>query len=161
MSQMSNQNKNNNSNYLIDPTFSNVNRLFVLSFENEDDKTFYYKYYVPSVEIKDYNVLIDGNAFFELPVKHIEETYEKITQITGHSGYYTRDNLLDYEYFKEHYKLIAIDLSKQIKLENKGIKQQINFIGNLERDNGAVMFFIIEKSEETIIEFSQNYASIV
>ena len=116
---------------------------------------------MPSVEIKDYNVLIDGNAFFGLPVKNLEETYEKITQITDHSSYYTRVNLLDYEYFKEHYKLIAIDLSKQIELENKDIKQQINFIGNLERDNGAVMFFIIEKSEETIIKFLQNYASIV
>ena len=161
MSQMSNQNKNNNLNYLIDPTFSNVNRLFVLSFKNEEDRTSYYKYYMPSVEIKDYNALIDGNAFFELPVKTIEETYEKIIQITDHSGYYTRGNLLDYEYFKEHYKLTAIDLSKQIELENKDIKQQINFIGNLERDNGALMFFIIEKSEETIIEFLQNYASIV
>ena len=49
---MSNQNKNNNLNYLIDPTFSNVNRLFVLSFENEDDRTSYYKYYVSNVEIK-------------------------------------------------------------------------------------------------------------
>ena len=113
---MSNQNKNNNLNYLIDPTFSNVNRLFVLSFENEVDRTSYYKYYVPSVEIKDYNVLIDGNVFFELPVKNIEETYEKIIQITNRSGYYTKGNLLDYEYFKEHYKLIAIDLSKQIEL---------------------------------------------
>ena len=64
MSQMSNQNKNNNLNYLIDPTFSNVNRLFVLSFKIEDDRTSYYKYYMPSVEIKDYKVLIDGNAFF-------------------------------------------------------------------------------------------------
>ena len=115
MPQMSNQTKNNNLNYLIDPTFSNVNRLFVLSFENEDDKTSYYKYYVPNVEIKDYNVLIDGNALFELPIKNLEETYEKIIQITDHSGYYTRGNLLDYEYFKEHYKLIAIDLSKQIE----------------------------------------------
>ena len=88
ISQMSNQNKNNNLNYLIDPTFSNVNRLFVLSFENEDDITSYYKYYVPSVEIKDYNVLIDGNTFFELSVKNIEETYEKIIQITDHRGYY-------------------------------------------------------------------------
>ena len=156
MSQMSNQNKNNNLNYLIDPTFSNVNKLFVLSFKNEDDRTSYYKYYMPSVEIKDYNVLIDGNAFFELPIKNIEETYEKIIQITDHSGYYTRGNLLDYEYFKEHYKLI-----ETTELENEDIKQQINFIGNLERNNGAVMFFIIEKSEETIIEFLQNYASIV
>ena len=158
MSQMSNQNKNNNLNYLIDTTFSNVNRLFVLSFENEDDRT---KYYLPSVEIKDYNVLIDGNAFFELPIKNIEETYEKIIEITDHSGYYARGNLLDYEYFKEYYKLIAIDLSKQIELENEDIKQQNNFIGNLERDNGAVMFFIIEKSEETIIEYLQNYAYVV
>ena len=132
MSQMSNQNKNNNLNYLIDTTFSNVNRLFVLSCENEDDRTSYYKYYVPSIEIKDYNVLIEGNAY-----------------------------LLDYDYFKEHYKLIAIDLSKQIESENKDIKQQINFIGNLDRDDGAVMFFIIEKSEETILEFPQNYAPIV
>ena len=65
MSQMSNQNKNNNLNYLIDTTFSNVNRLFVLSFENEDDRTSHYKYYLPNVEIKDYNIFIDGNAFFE------------------------------------------------------------------------------------------------
>ena len=156
MSQMSNQNKNNNLNYSIDTTFSNVNRLFVLSFENEDDRSSYCKYYMPSVEIKNYNVLIDGNAFFELPIENIEEIYEKIIQITDHSGYYTRGNLLDYEYFKEHYKLIAIDLSKQIDLENEDIKQQINFIGNLDRDDGAVMFFIIEKSEETIIEFFQN-----
>ena len=161
MSQMSNRNKNNNLNYLIDTTFSNINRLFVLSFENEDDRTSYCKYYMPSVEIKYYNVLIDGNAFFELPIKNIEETYEKIIQITDYSGYYTGGYLLDYEYFKEHYKLIAIDLSKQIELENKDIKQKINFIGNLERDNGAVMFFIIQKSEETITEFLQNYASIV
>ena len=142
MSQMSNQTKSNNLNYLIDPTFSNFNRLFVLSFENEDDRTSYYKYYLPSVEIKDYNVFIDRNAFFELPIKNIEETYEKIIQITDYSGYYTRGNLLDYEYFKEHYKLIAIDLSKQIEIENKNVKQ---------RDEGAVMFFIIEKTEETII----------
>ena len=93
MSQISNQNKNNSFNYLIDPTFSNVNILFVLSFENEDDRTSYYKYYVPSAEIKDYNVLIDGNAFFELPIKNIEETYEKIIQITDHSGYFARGNL--------------------------------------------------------------------
>ena len=80
--------------------------------------------------------------FFGLPVKNLEETYEKITQITNHSGYYTRENLVDYKYFKEHDKLIAIDLSKQIESENKDMKQQINSIGNLQRENGAVMFFI-------------------
>ena len=78
MSQTSNQNKNNNLNYLIDPTFSNVNRLFVLSFENEEDRTSYYKYYMSRVEIKDYNVLIDGDAFFELPIKNIVVTTQEV-----------------------------------------------------------------------------------
>ena len=62
-------------------------------------------------------------------------------------------NLLDYEYFSNLYKLIAIDLSKQIELENPNLQQQINFIGKFEEDNGATMFFIIEKSEETISIF--------
>ena len=60
---MFNQTKNNNLNYLIDPTFSNVNRLFVLSCENETDRTSFLKYYVPKIEIKDFNILIDGNNF--------------------------------------------------------------------------------------------------
>ena len=68
---------------------------------------------------------------------------------------YTTGNLLDYEYFKDHYKLIAIDLSKQIELENPDLKWQINFIGRLERNEGATMFFIIEKKEETTSDFSQ------
>ena len=63
-SEMSNQTKNDNLNYLIDPTFTNVNRLFVLSFENENDRISFAKYYVPKVEIKDFNVLIDGKPFF-------------------------------------------------------------------------------------------------
>ena len=77
-SEMSNQNKNNNLNYLIDPAFTNVNRLFVLNFENEDDRTSFSKYYVPIVEIKDFNVLTDGKSFFEIPIKNKEEPYEAI-----------------------------------------------------------------------------------
>ena len=75
---MSNQTKNNNLNYLIDPTFTNVNRLFVLSFENENDRTSFSKYYGRKVEIKDFNALIDGKSFFEIPVKNKEEAYEQI-----------------------------------------------------------------------------------
>ena len=73
---------------------------------------------------------------------------------------YTTGNLLDYEYFKDHYKLIAIDLSKQVELANPNLKQQINFTGRLE-ENNATMFFIIEKKEETIFDFSQNSVVIV
>ena len=73
---------------------------------------------------------------------------------------YTIGNLLDYEYFSQHYKLTAIDLSKQIQLENLDLKQQINFTGKLEEDE-ATMFFIIEKSGETTFEFSQNFINII
>ena len=157
-SEMTNQTKTNHLNYLIDPTFTKVNRLFVLSFENEEDRTSFSKYYVPKVEIKDFNVLVDGKSFFDVPVKNKEEAYETIRSIKNND--YTTGILLDYEYFSKHYKLIAIDLSKQIELENPNLRQQINFIGKLE-DDEVTMFFIIEKSEETIFEFSQNFLSII
>ena len=158
-SKMSNQTKNNSLNYLIDPTFTNVNRLFVLTFENEDDGTSFSKSYVPKVEIKDFNVLTDGKPFFEIPVKNEEEAYEAIIEMIKNNDY-TAGNLLDYEYLKNHYKLIAIDLSKQIELENPDLKQHINFIGRLEQNN-ATMFFIIEKKEETTFDFSQNSVVVV
>ena len=92
--------------------------------------------------------------FSDLPVKNEEEAYEKIID----NNDYTTGNLLDFAYFKKHYKLIAIDLSKQTKLKDP---QQINFIGKLLRNTGATMFFIIEKSEETTFNFSQNSVTIV
>ena len=104
-SEMSNQTKNNNLNHLIDPTFTNADRLFVLSSENENDRTSFSKYYVPKVEIKDFNVLIDGKLFFEIPVKNKEEAYEQIIEMSKNNDY-TTGNLLDYEYFKDHYQLI-------------------------------------------------------
>ena len=150
---MSNQAAINNLNHLINPTFANLNRLSVLSFENEEDRISFSKYYVPSVEIKDFNVLNDGKPFFEIPVKYKEEAYEAFIEMTKNNDYAT-GNLLDYECLKDHDKLIAIDLSKQIELKNTDLKQQINFIGRLEEI--ATMFFIIEKKEETIFDCSQN-----
>ena len=158
--------QNKNLNYLIDPTFTNVNRLFVLSFQRiagENNTTKDYRdsfsyYYVPNVRIKDFNVLIDGKSFFDLPVKNEEEAYEKIIEMSNNNDY-TTGNLLDFGYFKENYKLIAIDLSKQTKLKDP---QQISFIGKLEnQDHGATMFFIIEKSGETTCNFSQNFVNIL
>ena len=105
-------------------------------------------------------MLIDGRSFFDIPIKNKEETYEQIIE-KGRSNDYTTGNLLDYEYFSKHYRLIPIDLSKQIELEDPDLKQHINFIGRLERNEEATMFFIIEKSEKTIFEFSQNSATIV
>ena len=78
----------------------------------------------------------------------------------GKNNDYTTSNLLDYEYFSRHYKLIAMDVSKQIKLENPDLRQQTDFIGKLE-DDKATLFFVIEKSEETTFEFLQNSVSII
>ena len=137
---MSNQTRNNNLNYLIDPTFTNVNRLFVLPFENEDNRKFFSKSYVPKTEIKDFNVLIDGKHLFEIPVKNKEEAYEAIIEMSRNNDY-ANGNLLDYEYFSKHYKLIATDLIKRVELKHP------DFIGRPE-ENNATIFFIIKKKEE-------------
>ena len=106
------------SNYLINPRFQGVNRLFVLSFENEDDRTSHSTYYLPKVETKDYNVVIDGRNFFDQPIDNMAKTYENIRKIPiGKGDGYTTGCLLDYIYFKENYKMIAIDLSKQRELD--------------------------------------------
>ena len=86
------QPQNNNLNYLIDPTFTNVNRSFVLSFSrnnNTDNRDSFSHYYVPNVEMKDFNVLIDGKKFFDLSVKNEEETNEKIIDVSNNNGYTT------------------------------------------------------------------------
>ena len=124
----------------------------------KDHRDSFSHYYVPNVQIKDFNVLTDGKNFFVLPAKNEEEAYEKIIEMSNNSDY-TTGNLLDFAYYKENNRLIAIDLSKQTNIKDP---QQINFIGKIERqDNGITMFFIIEKSEETIFEFSQNSVNIL
>ena len=108
--------------------------------------------------VKDFNVIIDELAFFDLPIKTEEEVYEKIMDISRNNEY-TTGNLLDYDYFKKYYKLIAIDLSKQQVLqENEDLIQQINFIGRL--TEAANVFIIIEKKENTFLELSQNFANV-
>ena len=150
---------NNNLNILIDTTFTNVNRLLVLAYQTAKDRQSFSQFYLPRVMVKDYNVIIDKLAFFDLPIKTEEEAYEKNIDISRNNEYAT-GNLLDYDYFKKYYKLIAIDLSKQQVLrENEDLIQQINFIGKLEE--AANVFIIIEKKENTILEFSQNLANVI
>ena len=129
-------------NYLIDPSFQAVNRLFVLPFENETDREVHTKYFLPLEEIKDYNVIIDERNFFDQPIKNDFKTYDNIRKIsTGQGDDYITGCVLDYNYFKEHYRLIAIDLSKQQKLDAdpKAIQQ---------------IFFNKEEAKETVIDFS-------
>ena len=144
-------------NYLINPSFQGVNRLFVLPFENENDKTSHSTYCLPKVEIKDYNVMIDGRNFFDQPINSMNKTYENIRKIaTGKGDDYTTGCFLDILYFKESYKMIAIDLSRHNELDaDSRAIQQINFRANLDRAGNTTMFFIIEEAKETIFEFSQ------
>ena len=97
--------------------------------------------------------MIDRKISFDLPVKTKEEAYEKIIE-TSRNNDYTTGNLFDFVYFKDNYRLIAIDSSKQSKLKDP---QEINFIGRFkaQNNNGATILFIIEKSEETTFEFLQ------
>ena len=110
------------------------------------------------MEIKDYNVAIDGTNFFDRPIKNDLKTYDNIRKITvGQGDDYTRLSL-----FQKYYKLIAIDLNKQQKLDAdpKAI-QQINFTGNLIRQEGTRMYFIIEETKETVLDFSKGTVKVL
>ena len=90
--------------------------------------------------------MIDGKNFFDQPINNMTKTYENIRKIaTGQGDEYTTGCLLDYSYFKDHYKMIAIDLSKlqALNADPRAI-QQINFAANLDRTGNTIMFFIIE-----------------
>ena len=123
---------NSNLNHVVEPGFQDVNRLFILAFESDAQRTSNERYYLPNVEIKDYNVKIDGKNFFDQPVKTNKVTHENIGKVAAVRGDdYATGCLLDCIYFKNYYKLIAVDLSKQQALDAdpKAI-QQINFTSN-------------------------------
>ena len=90
----------------------------MLSFENETERTSHSSYYLPRVQTKDYNVMIDGKNLFDQAINSMIKTYENIKKITiGQADDYATDCLFDSYYFKDHYKIIAIDLSKQQALD--------------------------------------------
>ena len=127
-----------------------MNRLVVLAFENDDQKISNKRYYIPDVELKDYNVMIDGKNFFDQPIKNDKVTYENIRKIaTGQGDDYTTGCLLDYSYFKDHYKMIAIDLSKQQALDaDPRAIQQINFTANLDRAGNTTISLLLKKQKK-------------
>ena len=139
------QPKNNNVDYLIVPTFRNTNRLFIFLFKNSDDdptRDYFNDYYMPLLEIKGFNALIDNKTFFDQPGKSKQEVYEKLIEMSRNNGYTTGD-LLGYLYHQKYHKLIGKDLSGQ---KNSSIPQKIIFTGQLEEDDGATIFFIAKSS---------------
>ena len=143
-----------NLNHLVEPSFQGINRPFVLTLENDTERSSTKIYYLLNVEIKDYNVMIDGKNFFDHPIKNDKITYENIRKTaTGQGDDYTTGCLLDNAYLKNYYKIIAIDLSKQHA--DPRATQQINFTANLNRAGNTRIYFVLEEAKETVLDFSQ------
>ena len=159
------QTQNSYLDFLIEPIFRGVNRLFVLLFENKEDRRVSIKFYLPKAEIKNYNAMIDRKNLFDQPVTNNLKTYDNIGKFaTGQGDDYTTGCLSDYNYFNNYDKMIAIYLSKQQALDaDPKAMQQINFTGNLalEVNANTTMFFIIEEAKETILDFSQGTVKVL
>ena len=123
-------------------------------FENENDRTSHSTCYLPKVEIKDYNVMIDVRNFNQ-PINNMNKTYENIRKIpTGKGDDYTTGCLLDYPYFKESYKIITTDVSKQEALDADPRKiQQINFTANLDSAGNTTISLLLSKKKKLFLNF--------
>ena len=140
----------------LDPSFQSVNRLFVTAYNrvdgqpNRDDQR---KFYLPRIDLNKYNVIIDGRNFYDNPIESDIEKYRELKKIMIAKGEdYATGSLLDFNYFKKHYKLVAVDLSKQKELDgDPRAIQQIEFKYMLETN--STIYWILEKSKETILEF--------
>ena len=158
--------------FLLDLSFQGVNRLFVLAFNNtiqnvsknpinRVQRDSHKKYFLPRVDITTSNVLIDGRNFYDKPINDQIKKYDEIRKIaTGKGDDYTTGYLLDYQYFKDHYQLIAVDLSKQKELDtDPRAIQQIEFYGMLKTNSEVCK--VLEKSNETILEFYKGAAKVL
>ena len=155
--------QNPNLNHLVEASFQGVYRLFVLAFENDAQRTSNKRYYLPNVEIKYYNVMIDRKNFFDQQIKYNKITYENVRKFaTGQGDNYTTGCLLDYVYFKDNYKETAKNLSKQevLDADSRAI-QQINFTANLDRDGNTRIFSILEEAKKTVPDISQGIVKVL
>ena len=155
--------QNPNLNHLVERSIQGGNRLFVLAFENNTQRTSHTGYYLPNVETKNYNVMINGENVFDQPIKNNKVTYENIRKIaTGQGDDYTTGCLLDYPYFKDSYKMIALDLTKQQALDaDPRAVQQINFTENLDKAGNTKIYFILEEAKETKLDFPQGTVKVL
>ena len=122
-----------------------------------------HSYYLPNAEIKNYNAMINGENFFDQPIKNNKVTYENIRKnATGQGDDYTIGCLLDYPYFKDSYKMIVVDLPKQQALDaDPRAIQQINFTANSDRAGNTRIYFILEEPKETILNFAQGTVKVL
>ena len=148
---------------LLDASYEGVNRLFLLGYSTtgDIDHNIYRKYLLPTIDITDYNVIIDGRNFYDQPINSSIREYDEIRKIaTGKGNNYATGCLLDYKYFKDFYQLLAIDLSKQKELDaDPRVFQQIEFIGSVNDD--VVILAVLEQSKETVLEFYKGTAKVM
>ena len=146
--------RNPNLNHLVEPRFQEINKLFILAFENDTQRTSAKGCNIPTVQLKDYNIMINVENHFYQPIKNDKVKYENIRKIaTGQGDDYTTGCLLGYPYVNDTYKMIAVDLSKQQALDdNPRANQQINFTASLDRAGNTRIYFILEESKETILK---------
>ena len=157
----------NVTRFPLDASFQGFNRLFVLAFNNTDananriERNSHRKYFLPRVDIINYNVLIDGRNFYDQPINGQIKKYDGISKVaTGKGDDYTTGCLLDYQYFKDHYQLIPVDLSKQKELDaDPRIIQQIEFYDMLKTNSQVCT--VLEKSKETVLEFYKGTAKVL
>ena len=141
----------------LDPSFQGVNRLFLMAYsranDNQATRNGQRKYYLRRIDLKKYNVIIDGRNFYDNPIESDIEKYRQLKKVMiGKGDDYTTGSLLDYDYFNKHYKLVAVDLSKQKELDaDPRAIQQIEFMYVLETN--STIYWVLEKSKETILEF--------
>ena len=140
----------------LDPSFQGVNRLFLMAYDRaagQATRNGQRKYYLPRIDLKKYNVIIDGRNFYDNPIESDIKKYRELKKVMIEKGEdYTTGSLLDYNYFNKHYKLVAVDLPKQKELDgNPSSIQQIEFKYMLETD--STIYWVLEKSKETILEF--------
>ena len=156
---------------LLDSSYQGVKRLFVLGYNNKegDNKVStdsYKKYFLPRVKIKNYNIEIDGKNFYDQPINDWIKQYDEIRKIsTAQGDDYTTDCLLDFSYFEKNYRLIAADLSKQKALDaDSRAIQQIIFNGKIkarEANTRVIIYYILEKLKETMLQFSKGTTTVL
>ena len=157
---------------MLDSSCQGVKRLFVLAYDNtagadgQVSVDSYKKYFLPRIKIENYNIEIDGRNFYDQPINDSIKQYDEIRKISkGKGDDYTTGRLLDFDYFEKNYRIIAADLSKQKALDDDSRAiQQIIFIGKIKAavaNTKVIIFNVLEKLKETILEFSKGTTKVL
>ena len=156
---------------MLDSSYQGDKRLFVLAYidqggANRVTADSHRRYFLPRIKIENYNIEIDGRNFYDQPINGSIKQYDEVRKVlTGQGDDYTTDCLLDFAHFEKTYRLIAADLSKQKALDaDSRAIQQIIFTGKIKStvaNTRVIIYYILEQSKETILEFSKGTTKVL